>query len=405
MANAFRPELIDELMAGARTKAAIFGPDGVIKQLTGAIVERALRAELSAHLEQEREAAEIRGNRRNGSSSKTLQTEQGPVPLEVPRDRAGTFEPQIVPKHATRVPGLDDKILSLYARGLSTRDIQEELASLYHTDVSPMLVTRVTDAVHEEITAWRSRPLESLYPVVWLDALMVKMRDDGVVKARAVHVAVGLTREGTKQVLGMWVETNEGAKFWMRVLSELQQRGVKDILITCCDGLKGFPTAIEAVFPQAVVQTCVVHQVRYSLSFVGWEERKAVAADLRAIYTASSMEAARAELVAFESKHGERYPMIGRSWNANWDRITPFLAFPAEVRRLVYTTNAIESLNYQFRKVIKTKGHFPNEDSALKLLYLALRNAERKWKAPPTFWRRANLQLIAYFGEERMLAK
>lgn len=405
MANAFRPELIDELMAGARTKAAIFGPDGVIKQLTGAIVERALRAELSAHLQQEREAAEVRGNRRNGSSSKTLQTEQGPVPLEVPRDRAGTFEPQIVPKHATRVPGLDDKILALYARGLSTRDIQEELASLYGTEVSPMLISRVTDAVHEEITAWRSRPLESVYPVVWLDALMVKMRDEGTVKARAVHVAVGLTREGRKQVLGMWVETNEGAKFWLRVLTELRERGVKDVLIACCDGLKGFPTAIEAVFPQAVVQTCVVHQVRYSLSFVGWDERKAVAADLRSIYTAPSEEAARAALDAFDAKHGKRFPMIVRSWKANWAQVTPFLAFPAEVRRLVYTTNAIESLNSQFRKVIKTKGHFPSEEAAIKLLYLALRNAERAWTGPLPFWRRANLALIAYFGEERMLAK
>ena len=405
MAKAFRTELIDELLAGAKTKDAIFGPDGVLKQLTGAIMERALRAELSEHLEREREAAEVRGNRRNGTSSKMLQTEQGQVPLEVPRDRAGTFEPQILPKHATRVPGLDDKILALYARGLSTRDIQEELSSLYATDVSPMLISRVTDAVHEEITAWRSRPLDAVFAVVWLDALMVKMRDEGMVKARAIHVAVGMTREGTKQVLGMWVETNEGAKFWMRVLSELRERGVKDILIACCDGLKGFPAAIEAVFPQAVVQTCVVHQVRYSLSFVGWDERKAIAGDLRSIYTAPSEEAARAALDAFDVKHGSRLPMIVRSWRANWDRITPFLAFPAEVRRLVYTTNAIESLNYQFRKVIKTKGHFPNEDAALKLLYLALRNAERAWKRPPTFWRRAHLQLIAYFGDERMLAK
>lgn len=405
MASAIRAELIDELLGGVKTREAIFGPDGLIKQLTGAIVERTLRAELSEHLAQERETAEARGNRRNGHSKKTLQTEHGAVPIEVPRDRAGTFEPQIVPKHATRVPGLDDKIVALYARGLSTRDIQEELSALYGAEVSPMLISRVTGAVHEEITAWRARPLEALYPVVWLDALMVKMREEGVVKARAVHVAIGLTRDGVKQVLGMWVETNEGAKFWLRVLTELRERGVKDVLIACCDGLKGFPAAIEAVFPRAVVQTCVVHQVRYSLSFVGWEERKAVAADLRAIYTASSEEAARAELDAFDAKHGKRYPMIARSWRANWERITPFLAFPAEVRRLVYTTNAIESLNYQFRKVIKTKGHFPNEDAALKQLYLALRNAERGWKAAPKGWRQTRLQLIAYFGEERMLAQ
>jgi putative transposase len=405
MTKAFRAELIDELLAGAKTKEAIFGPTGVLRQLTGALVERALRAELSAHLEEEREAAEVLGNRRNGSSNKTLQTEQGPVPFEVPRDRAGTFEPQLVPKHATRVPGLDDKILSLYARGLSTRDIQTELSELYNTEVSPMLITRVTDAIHEEITTWRNRTLEGLYAVVWLDALMVKMRDDGTVKTRAVYVAVGLNREGLKQVLGMWVENNEGAKFWMRVLSEMQQRGVKDIMIACCDGLKGFPAAIEAVFPHTVVQTCVVHQVRHSLSFVGWEERKTVAADLRSIYTAPSEDAARAALDAFERKHDARYPMISRSWRANWATIVPFLAFPAEVRRLVYTTNAIESLNYQFRKVIKTKGHFPNEDSAFKLLFLVLRNAEKNWKAPQAFWRKAYLQLIAYFGEERMLAK
>jgi transposase-like protein len=287
---------------------------------------------------------------------------------------------------------------------LSVRDIQQELSSLYSTEVSPTLISRVTDAVKEEIEAWRARPLDAVLPIVWLDAIMVKMRDEGVVKARAVHVAVAMNREGMKQVLGMWVETNEGAKFWLRVLSELRERGVQDILIACCDGLKGFPAAIESVFPNAVVQTCVVHQVRYSLSFVGWKERKSVAADLRAIYTASSEDIARRELEAFDTKHGKRFPMIVRSWRTNWERITPFLAFPQEVRRLVYTTNAIESLNYSFRKVIKTKGHFPSEDSALKMLYLALRNAERRWLGLPKLWRQTKLQLIAYFGEERLLA-
>jgi putative transposase len=402
MVKEFRSELIDELLGGAKTKEAIFGEGGVLKQLTGALVERALRAELSAHLE--RESEQGAGNRRNGVSRKVLQTEQGEVPIQVPRDRTSTFEPQILPKHATRVPGLDDKILALYARGLSVRDIQQELSSLYSTEVSPTLISRVTDAVKEEIDAWRARPLDAVLPIVWLDAIMVKMRDEGVVKARAVHVAVAMNREGLKQVLGMWVETNEGAKFWLRVLSELRERGVRDLLIACCDGLKGFPAAIESVFPNAVVQTCVVHQVRHSLSFVGWKERKAVAADLRAIYTAPSEEIARGELDAFEAKHGKRFPMIVRSWRANWDRITPFLAFPEEVRRIVYTTNAIESLNYSFRKVIKTKGHFPNEDSALKMLYLALRNAERRWLGSPKQWRQTKLQLIAYFGEERMLA-
>ncbi len=405
MAQGIRTDLIDELLAGATSKEAIFGPEGVLKKLTGAIVERALQAELAEHLERQRQADDAPRNRRNGSSPNTLQTEQGPVPIDVPRDRASTFEPQILPKHATRVPGLDDKILALYARGVSTRDIQQELSSLYATDVSPMLISRVTEAVHDELAAWRSRPLDAVYPVVWLDALMVKMRDEGTVKARAVHVAIGMSVEGTKQVLGMWVETHEGAKFWLRVLTELRERGVQDVLIACCDGLKGFPAAIEAVFPQAVVQTCVVHQVRYSLSFVSWQERKTIAAELRAIYTAPSEEAARTALDAFEARHGKRLPMVVRSWRANWDRITPFLAFPDEMRRLVYTTNAIESLNYQCRKIIKTKGHFPSEDAALKLLYLAMRNAERAWVGAPQFWRRARLQLIAYFGEERMLAK
>lgn len=403
MATKIRAELIEELLGGGKTREAIFGPEGVLKHLTGALVERALQEELAAHLEQQRQVPEGRGNRRNGHSGKTLQTEQGAVAIEVPRDRLSTFEPQLVPKYATRVPGLDDKILALYARGLSTRDIQSELGELYATDVSPMLISRVTDAVHEEITAWRHRPLEPLYAVVWLDAIVVKMREAGTVQNRAVHVAVGMTAEGLKEVLGLWVETNEGAKFWMRVLSELRERGLRDVLIACCDGLKGFPAAIEAVFPATVVQTCVVHQVRHSLSFVGWQDRKAIAAELRTIYAAPSEAAASAALDAFDAKHGARYPMIVRSWRANWAQLTPFLAFPAEVRRLVYTTNAIESLNYQFRKVIKTKGHFPHEEAATKLLYLVLRNAERKWKAPPIFWKQAYRQLIAYFGEERVL--
>ncbi len=405
MKKPFRAELIDELLGSAKTPDALFGPDGLIKQLTGALVERALRAELGVHLEQEREAAEVVGNRRNGSSHKTLHTEQGPVPLEVPRDRAGTFEPQIVPKHVTRVPGLDQKILALYARGMSTRDIGLEMSSLYGTEVSPMLVSRVTDAVHEEVVQWRSRPLDPVYAIVWLDAIMVKMRHEGAVFSRAVHVAVGVTPDGIKQVLGMWCEDNEGAKFWMGVLADLRQRGVKDILVACCDGLKGFPSAIEAVFPHAVVQTCVVHQVRYSLSFASWSERKSLAKELREIYTAPNEALARAALDAFEIRHGKRYPMIVRSWRSNWERITPFLSFPQEIRRMVYTTNAIESLNYQFRKVIKTKGHFPNEEAAIKLLYLALQNAEQGWKSAPKGWRLARLQLVAYFGEERVLAQ
>lgn len=396
-----REELLDELLGGARTQEALFGPDGVIKQLTGALVERALRAELAEHLDQEKAAGAE--NRRNGTSEKTLHTEHGPTPIEIPRDRAATFEPRIVPKHATRVHGLDDKILALYSRGLSTRDIQAELAELYGTEISPTLVSRVTDAVHEEISAWQSRVLEPVYPVVWLDALVVKMRNDGVVTNRAVHLAIGLTRDGHREVLGLWVETNEGAKFWMRVLSELQSRGVQDILIACCDGLKGFPAAIEAVFPKTTVQTCIVHQVRYSLSFVPWSERKKVAVALRGIYTAESEATARERLDAFDDQWGAKYPMITRSWRTNWPHLTAFLAFPQQIRRIIYTTNAIESLNYQLRKIIKTKGHFPNEEAAVKLIYLALRNAERKWQKPAHFWRSALAQLVIFFGEARVL--
>jgi putative transposase len=396
-----REEVLDELLGDARTQEALFGPDGVIKQLTGALVERALRAEMSEHLDNERQLGAP--NRRNGTSAKTLHTEQGPTPIDVPRDREATFEPQILPKHVTRVAGLDEKILALYSRGLSTRDIQAELGDLYGTEISPALVSRVTDAVQDEITAWQGRLLERVYPVVWLDALVVKMRNEGTVQNRAVHLAIGLTREGQKQVLGMWVETNEGAKFWMRVLSELQARGVEDILIACCDGLKGFPAAIEAVFPKTKVQTCIVHQVRYSMSFVAWSERKRVGSALRAIYTAANEAAAQAALDAFDAAWAARYPMIGRSWRTNWQHLTAFLAFPLEIRRLVYTTNAIESLNFQLRKVIKTKGHFPSEEAAIKLLYLALTNIERKWTRSAHFWRSALAQLVIFFGEDRVL--
>lgn len=396
-----RDELLDELLGGAKTQEEIFGKDGVIKRLTGALVERALRAELAEHLEQERQRGEP--NRRNGTSPKTLQTEQGPTRIGVPRDREAKFEPQLIPKHVTRVEGLDVKILALYSRGLSTRDIQDELSELYGTEISPTLISRVTDAVQDEISAWQGRRLERSYPVVWLDALFVKMRQEGVVQNRAVHVAIALTSEGHKEVLGLWVETTEGAKFWMSVLSDLQTRGVEDIVIACCDGLKGFPEAIEAVFPKAMVQTCLVHQVRHSLSFVSWKERKQVAAGLRAIYTAHNEAAARERLDAFEVEWGEKFPMIVRSWRANWTRITGFLAFPQEVRTLIYTTNTIESLNFQLRKVIKTKGSFPSEEAALKLLYLALMKIERKRVRPVQAWRKAVAQLVIIFGEERIL--
>lgn len=399
-----RPELLDELLQGATTQEAIFGfgPAGVLKRLTGAIVERALAAELDVHLRQEQE--EVRsGNRRNGKSSKTLQSEQGPVPIAVPRDRLGTFEPQLIKKHQTRIPGLDEKILALYARGVSTREIEQHLEELYGTEVSPSLVSAVTEAVCEELNEWQNRPLDGVYPVIWLDALVIKVRDQGLVRNKAAHLAVGLTLEGRKEVLGLWFETNEGAKFWLRVLTELRNRGVKDVLFACCDGLKGFPEAIEAAFPQATVQTCIVHQVRNSLAFVPWQDRKLVAADLRTIYTASNEADAEDSLRQFEQKWSPKYPTIAPSWRRNWTRLVPFLAFPPEVRKMIYTTNAIESLNSVLRRAVRGKGHFPNDDAALKLLYLALRNVEKKWRGATNDWKRIYPQLKIFF-EDRLPA-
>lgn len=396
-------ELLDELLGGAKTQDEIFGPGGVIKRLTASLVERALRAEMSEHLEQE--SAEGLANRRNGTSEKTLQTDHGPATVQIPRDREARFEPRIVPKHMTRVAGLDDKILYLYSSGLSTRDIQAQLEELYGTEISSSLISRVTDEVLDEVKNWQSRRLERVYTVFWLDALVVKMRHEGTVQNRAVHVVIGLTTEGYKEVLGLWVETNEGAKFWMRVLSELQSRGVEDVLIACCDGLKGFPAAIQAVFPNTRVQTCIVHQVRHSMKFVSWNERKEIAAGLRAIYTAGSDDAARARLDDFEHEWGARFPMIVRSWRNNWETISTFLAFPPAIRKLIYTTNTIESLNSQLRKVLKTKGSFPSEKSALKLIYLAIRTVEKRRKTKVHGWSQALLQLVIVFGEERVLGR
>ena len=397
-----RPELLDELLEGATTQEAIFGSGGLLKRLTGAIVERALAAELNEHLRTEQEAAEARpGNRRNGKSGKTLQTEQGPVPIAVPRDRHGTFEPELIRKHQTRIPGLDDKILGMYARGLSTRDIQSHLEELYSTEVSPTLISAVTDAVHDELNAWQNRPLDAMYTVIWLDALVIKVRDHGVVQNKAAHIAIGLTLEGRKEVLGIWLESNEGAKFWLHVLTELKNRGIKDVLFVCCDGLKGFAQAIESAFPKATEQTCIVHQVRNSLAFVGWQDRKEAAADLRQVYTANNETEAEQALRAFEQKWSKTYPTIVPSWRNNWARIVPFLAFPAEIRKMIYTTNAIESLNSVLRKAVRGKGHFPNDDAARKLLYLTLRNVEKKWSGTMREWKRIYTQLMIMF-EDRL---
>jgi len=399
----FRPELLDELLQGVKTHEEMFGRDGLLKQLTGRLVERALKAELEMHLSDEQEAA-AGVNRSNGTTPKTLLTEQGPVPIDVPRDRVGTFEPVLVPKHSRRIRGLDDKVLALYARGLSVRDIQAHLQELYGTEVSPELISRVTEAVREEIAAWQARPLESTYAVVWLDALMVKVRTEGVVQTKAAYVAIGLRLDGSKDLLGLWLEASEGAKLWQKILGELQARGLRDVLILCCDGLKGMPEAIAAIFPLAVVQSCIVHMIRYSLSFVSYKDRRAVVAALRGVYGAPSEQTALAGLEAFEAAWAKRYPMIGASWRRNWEQLRPFLELPPELRKLVYTTNAIESLNYQLRKVIKTKGHFPSDEAAYKLLFLALRNIERRWhaKSPPT-WKRIYAQLHVLFGDRAQI--
>lgn len=399
MKKPIRKELLDELLAEYANPDDLTGPEGLLKRLTGALVERALQTEMTDHLGYEPGAQEGQGsgNSRNGTGKKTLRTDQGNVTVEVPRDRNGTFEPQLVKKHQRSFKGFDDKILSMYARGMSVRDIQAHLAEIYGTDVSPDLISRVTDAVVDEVQAWQARPLDAVWPIVFLDALVIKVRDQGVVQNKSAYIALGMGVDGHKEVLGIWLESNEGAKFWLKVISELKNRGVQDILIACVDGLKGFPQAIAAVFPKAVVQTCIVHMVRNSMRFVGWQQRKAVCAELRAVYAAPTEQAGLAELDAFEAKYAQRYPAIAASWRSNWEQVRPFFDFPADLRRLIYTTNAIESLNFQLRKVTKAKGHFPSDEAAIKLLYLALRNAEKKWTMVPRFWNSALNQLVIYF--------
>ena len=399
MKKPIRKELLDELLAEYANPEDLTGPEGLLKRLTGALVERALQTELTDHLGYEPGAPEGQGsgNSRNGTGKKTLRTDQGDVTVEVPRDRNGTFEPKLVKKHQRSFKGFDDKILSMYARGMSVRDIQAHLAEIYGTEVSPDLISRVTDAVIDEVQAWQARPLDAVWPIVFLDALVLKVRDQGVVQNKSAYIALGMGVDGHKEVLGIWLESNEGAKFWLKVISELKNRGVQDILIVCCDGLKGFPQAIEAVFPKSVVQTCIVHMIRNSMRFVGWVQRKAVCAELRNVYAAPTEQAGLAELDAFEAKYAQRFPAIASSWRSNWDRVRPFFDFPPELRRLNYTTNAIESLNFQLRKVTKAKGHFPNDEAAIKLLYLALRNAEKKWTMVPRFWNSALNQLVIYF--------
>jgi putative transposase len=393
--------VIDQLLAGARTEEEIAGPGGLLAALTKRLVERAMEVELTDHLgyEPHMEPPGGTGNSRNGKGkAKTLATEHGPVSIQAPRDRDGSFEPKIVRKRQRRFDGFDEKILALYSRGMSTRDIEAHLREIYGVSVGRDLISRVTDAVMDDARAWQQRPLEDVYPVVFLDALVLKIRDGGSVQRRACYLAMAITMDGERDVLGMWFQANEGAKFWMQVLTDLKQRGVQDILMCCVDGLKGFPEAVEAVFPQTTVQTCIVHLIRQSLRYVPRRQYDAVVKDLKPIYTANNPDQALLALEAFEQKWGQQLPVIGEAWRSAWEHVTPFMAFPDEVRRVVYTTNAIEALNRQLRKAIKTKGHFPSEDAARKMIYLAIQNAVPQWTRTRG-WTKALLAFKIQFGD------
>jgi len=392
-------ELLDQLLANYSKPEDLTGENGLFRQLKKALIERALGAELSEHLGYEKGDPGGRGtgNNRNGTSSKTILTEDGEIEIAVPRDRAGSFEPQLIAKGQTRFDGFDDKILSLYARGMTVREIQGHLAELYGAEVSPDLISRVTDAVLEEVREWQGRPLDAVYPIVFFDAMRVKIRDEGLVKNKAVYVALAYNSDGEKDVLGLWIEQTEGAKFWLRVVNELKTRGVNDILIAVVDGLKGFPEAINSVYPQTLVQTCIVHLIRNSLAFVSWKDRKAILPSIKAIYRAENADAALNRLSEFEAEWGKRYPAIGQIWRNAWEHVVPFFAFAPGIRKMIYTTNAVEALHRSLRKIIKARGSFPTDEAALKLLYLAIRNAGVHWRRPVE-WTAAMGQFAIHFG-------
>ena len=393
-------ELLSGLLANYKKPEDLIGENGLLKQLTKLLVEKALDAELTEHLGHDRHesVANASGNTRNGKSKKTLKGEFGELPIEVPRDRHGSFEPQLIPKHQTRWSGFDDKIISLYARGMTVREIQAHLQEMYGTEVSPSLISSVTDAVSEEVKAWQARPLDPIYPIVYLDCIHVKVRE-GAVRVKAVYLAIGITMNGNKEVLGLWLAQTEGAKFWLQVVTELRNRGVQDIFIACVDGLKGFPEAIEAVFPKTVVQLCIVHMVRHSLNYVSWKRRKEVAADLRHIYQAATAQEAEQRLGEFEARWDDEYLPIGQSWRRNWSRLIPFFDYPPEIRKVIYTTNAIESVNMSLRKLTKNRGSFPSDEALLKLFFLALRNISLKWSMPVHDWKAALTRFTIEFGD------
>jgi putative transposase len=397
-----KKDTLDQLLSG-RDPKDVFSKDGLVDELKKALAERVLNAELDDHLDKETSAG--KGNHRNGYSKKSVLTETSRIDLRIPRDREGTFDPKLIARYQRRFPGFDEKIMSMYARGMTVREIQGHLLELYGLEVSPDLISTVTDAVLETVAEWQNRPLESMYPLVFFDALRVKIRDEGLVRNKAVYVALGVRPDGTKDILGLWIETSEGAKFWLRVMNELKNRRVDDILIAVVDGLKGFPDAINAVFPQTIVQTCIVHLIRNSMDFASWKDRKAVAAALKTVYRANDADAAKTALDAFDAgPWGRKYPSIAQSWRRNWVHVIPFFAFPVAVRRIIYTTNAIESLNAKLRRAVRTRGHFPTDDAALKLLFLVLRQVAGQWKMPPREWCEAKTQFAIMFDERFVTA-
>ena len=406
------PAIIEELLKDYQRPEDLTGPGGIMEQLTKRLYERVLGAEMTHYLGYEKghapklEGDQERENHRNGRSKKTLLSEEGKLEIEVPRDRAGEFEPQFIRKGQRRFGGFDSKIIAMYARGMTVREIKAFLEDQYKVEVSTDLISAVTDSVSEDVLEWQNRPLEKMYPVVFFDALRVKIRDEGTVKNKAVYLALAFQRDGTKDVLGLWIQQSEGAKFWLAVMNELKHRGVEDILIAVIDGLKGFPDAITAVFPQTQIQTCIVHLIRNSLSFCNWKQRQAVAKELKSIYNAETAEVAAKRLEDFaNSEWGKKLPAIAQSWRRVWEQVIPFFAYPLEIRKIIYTTNAIESLHMQLRKVLKTRGHFPNDEAATKLIYLALRNITKKWKNPPVTWKLAATQFAIQFGERFFAAE
>lgn len=399
-------ELIDQLLAQIENKDAesILGESGLAGLLKKQLAERMLAAELSHHLAAEA-AQGLTGNHRNGTSAKTVITPNGELGLDIPRDRQATFEPQLVAKHQRRLPGFDDHVISMYARGMTVREIQAHLQELYGLHVSPDLISTITDEVLAEVEQWQQRPLDAMYPIVYFDALRLKIRDEGAVKNKAVYLALGIRADGRKEVLGLWIEQTEGAKFWLKVFNELKNRGLDDILIAVVDGLRGFPEAIEAVYPLAQIQTCIVHLIRNSLNLASWKDRKGLASALKPIYQAMTAEAAAVALDTFaESDWGQKFPTVAAMWRRQWAQVTPFFAYPPAVRKIIYTTNAIESMHMQLRKIVKNRGHFPSDEAASKLLYLALRNIEKDWKMPPITWKQAVNQFAILFGERFMNA-